>query len=405
MLNTIIAIAFTLSQVWIPLPNGDLELQYDGTVRIILPQQGDDPDPPLGYIVVPDDYPTIQAGVDAAQIGDTIVVLGGTESDPVAFEERVTFADVPAGVTLKAEPRRSVVVKGFNTGWAGVGLTIQGFVVTNPETKFAVLIDSDEVTFADNYVYDVDYSIYVNGWPVGGVIRDNRIYKCGMGLFVRGYEWLVENNEVERLIDRGHDTDYSRAFGPDHVFRGNWFHGTYKSEIGSRHPDGFQTFTNNGPGATNFLFEQNVVEGFGQGVILAAVDTPGGVSGTVQNNVFVGNYLDAPVSGAYGILAHYDVVDLVVVNNYFIDINHHGVFLRFGAQGRIQYNVFYNAGSNYHADAASSLVGGYNVLDQESYPRYLEETDRVVPGLVITFVPPTGVPFDITDTLIVGGLN
>lgn len=381
MIKMLLALVL-MSQIWEELPDGSLELQWDGKIRIILPATED--------IVIPTDYPTIQAGVEAAKAGDKITVLEGV------FNERVVFNGVPAGVTIKAEPRRSVIVKGFDTTGAGQDLRIEGFVVTNPESKYAVYINSDNVKVIDNYIHDIDYSIYTTN-VVGGVIRDNKIYKCGMGIFVRGNSWLVENNEVERLVYREHDTDYSRAFGPDHVFRGNWFHGTYQSEIGSAHPDGFQTFTNNGPGATNFLFEENVVEGFGQGIILAARWDV--VSGIVRNNVFVGNYLDAPVSAAYGILAQYDGVDVVVVNNYFIDIDHHGAFLRFGASGTIQYNVFYNAGSNYHTDAVSSLIGGYNILDQESYPRYLEETDRVVPELIVRFVSPTSVPFDIEKVI------
>jgi hypothetical protein len=340
-------------------------------------------------ILVPNDYLTIQAGVDAAEEGDTIQV------SPGSYDERVSLNGVAPGVSLVAEP--GAVVLGFDTTGAGAGLTISGFSVTDGGAeRYAVLIGSDNVTIEDCYIYDVDYAVTVDDttpWVGGGVIQNNHIYKCGMGILVRGDGWLIEYNEVERLFYRGHDADYTRVFGDGAIIRGNYFHGTYQSEIGSAHPDGLQSFDNNGPASTRFLFERNVVIGFGQGIMLEGVN-----EGTVQDNVFVGDYLDAPGAGGWGINAKYDV-SLVVLRNHFINIAHHGVKFRYGGIGVVQENVFYDAGSNYSADAESQLVGGFNTLNNESWPNYLEETDVVDPDLVVVFHAPSGVPYDIGEVI------
>lgn len=81
-------------------------------------------------------------------------------------------------------------------------------------------------------------SIYVAG---------NRIYGCNEGIVAGGYDWLVENNEVERLLyPEAGDCDYARFFGERITFRNNYFHGARSGDIATSHVDGFQTFDNNG---------------------------------------------------------------------------------------------------------------------------------------------------------------
>ena len=63
------------------------------------------PRPPLGRTIhVPSDKPTIQAGVDAAQPGDMVLVAPGVYSESV----RVTTA----GITVRGQDRNSVVLDG-----------------------------------------------------------------------------------------------------------------------------------------------------------------------------------------------------------------------------------------------------------------------------------------------------
>lgn len=371
-----------LSQIWVPQPDGSLQMDYDGPITITIPRDNITSD-----IIVPDDYSTIQDAVDAAEADNTIIVREGT------YNEYISFNGVPANVTLRGKG----IVKGFNTTGAEPGLTIEGFTVTNPETKFAINIGSDNVTIRNNYLHEVHYSIHVSGWPIGGVIEGNHIEDFGMGIFTRGDGWLIKNNDLERPRRWGHDVDWTRVFGDGVLITGNYFHNASRADIGASHIDGMQSFTRNGPAATNFLFEGNIVVGFGQGLMLEAQD--GSISGVVRNNIFVGDFIDDPGSGGWGINAKYETI-LVVKNNYFMNINHHGAGFRFGAEGIVQDNWFYNAGSNYGAlTTDSKVIGGGNIMNQLSWRGLPHPDDTLDPDMVLVYTPPTSMPFNIEDSI------
>jgi pectin methylesterase-like acyl-CoA thioesterase len=59
---------------------------------------------------MPAEYPTIQAGIDAAVAGDTVLVAPGTYSDCVHFDEdgRRNCAIITRSVTLQSEGGPSV---------------------------------------------------------------------------------------------------------------------------------------------------------------------------------------------------------------------------------------------------------------------------------------------------------
>ena len=76
-------------------------------------------------IYVPDDYPTIQAAVDAANPGDTIKVAAGTYPENLTVEKRVS---------LLGENRDTIIDGGGdNTAiWVKVSkVSISGFTVQN----------------------------------------------------------------------------------------------------------------------------------------------------------------------------------------------------------------------------------------------------------------------------------
>ena len=233
---------------------------------------------------------TIQKAADFVQAGDTVIVQSGT------YDERVLLPSGKSGtpgakITFKADPRRSVYMKGFRGD------------------------------------------------------RNN---------------WLVEKNEVERLVYYSEDADYSRFFGENHIIRNNLFHGTKSEEIGSSHVDGFQTFDNNANFARNIIIEGNRVLGFYHEGMTIGNATEGAIANiTVRNNIFAN-------SSSWGICS-YGVSGLKVYNNVFAYIDSSAIGLRAYANGpittaEIKNNIFYVFGAPYWTEGGSTVDARNNIL-------------------------------------------
>jgi len=328
-------------------------------------------------------WKTIQKAANTVVAGDTVIVQSGT------YNERVTFSAGHGGtsgkmVTFKAEPRRTVTMQGFDTTNANY-LRIEGFNITYSGGGSGVNINSNYVEVVDNYFYDVKY----NGVAGSGVgksdniyIANNKMYHCNKGIVASGKNWTVENNEVERLFDYGNDCDYSRFFGENIIFRKNYFHGTLQSEIGSSHVDGFQTYAvNPGEYAKNITMENNIIVDFHQG-LMAAGKNNSHSNITFNRNIFI---IKGWSSGAWGICAE-GIKNISVVNNVFCGPLIHGVGFRvlsgITTTGVIKNNIFYNAGSNYWAEAGCTMDSGYNLLyttsgtiNASNYPKDLVNID------------------------------
>jgi hypothetical protein len=329
---------------------------------------------------------TLGRAAAAVQAGDWVIVKPGT------YEERVSF---PAGVSgtadakiyFKAEPRRSVTMWGFDTDGVDY-LRVEGFQITIPtsltgwDEQFGVFIRSDYVEVVDNYLFDIQ-STAITGywgdenWTRGVYVGRNEVVRPQMGISIIGYDWFVERNEVERIIQYGDgDSDYSRFFGEGHYISANYFHGADPAEIGTAHVDCFQTFDNNGEYARDIIFDGNYCESFHQGVMAEALFYYNSQDIVFRNNIFNGG----AIGGAWGI-ANEGLRNVVVVHNLFADLVYHGVGVRDGGSAVIRNNIFYNAGSNYWADGGT-LTGDHNLIfdaadpiDPADYPDDLVNLD------------------------------
>ncbi len=297
---------------------------------------------------------TVQSAANVARPGDTVVVMGGK------YDERVkvrTSGTEGRPITLRAVPRRTAVVGGFDL--EGSYLRIEGFEITAEKPEVAVQLAGSHCEVLDNYIHDM--MMAVNG-TYGRAVADgprdysavahnriayNKVYHSQYGFILGGEHWLVENNEVSRLFmytpgNRYDDCDYSRFFGRGCVERYNYYHGTVTSEIKVAHVDCIQTFMGKDTLAQDLLFEYNTCFDWGQGAMVESKPNIGSVRNwTWRHNLY--SSILPTYRGAWGL----DVIqtpDVTVENNTFADIAWCGVGLRGqeSTHGEIRNNLFYD---------------------------------------------------------------
>lgn len=284
-------------------------------------------------------FKTVQHAVGLSRAGDTIYVMAGK------YDERVRFRTGGAEgrpITLRAMPRRSVRVEGFDL--EANYLRVEGFEITSPKPAVAVHLGGSYCEVLDNYIHDM--RVGVDG-TVGkpnpeGSRRDysavahnrvayNKVYHSEYGFILGGNDWLVENNEVDRLFmyspgNKYDDCDYSRFFGKGCLERCNYYHGSSAPEIRVAHVDGLQTFTVNGEIAQDLVFENNTCFDFHQMCMVEGAPHIGSVSNwTFRGNIASAN--SATMSGGWGP----DIIqtpDVTIANNTFAAVRWSTIGLR-----------------------------------------------------------------------------
>jgi len=296
---------------------------------------------------------TVQHAADVVKPGDTVLVMAGK------YDERVKVRTSGAEgqpITLRAMPRRSAVVGGFDLQASHI--RVEGFEITAQEPATAVQLGGSHCEVLDNYIHDMMVAVAgtVGKPSPDGKTRDysavahnriayNKVYHSQYGFVLGGNDWLVENNEVSRLFmftpgNRFDDCDYSRFFGKGCVQRYNYYHGTRTSEIKAAHVDAIQTFMNNGGMAQDLLFELNTCFDWGQGAMVESQPYIGSVRNwTWRHNLYSSNL--PTYKGAWGL----DVIqtpDVTIENNTFAGIGWCGVGLRGkeSTNGQIRNNLF-----------------------------------------------------------------
>jgi len=197
-------------------------------------------------IVVPDDQPTIQQGINAASPGDTVYVRSGT------YYEHVTIGK---SLTLQGEDKDTTVIDGGGSGSViyitANYVTISGFKVTNGEYGIHLIKDwkIHHITIRDviitlnsqiafyaphsggyhliedsifsynggvSYAHQFKNSIIRNceifgndgclgvAWGSGTLITNNRVHHNGGGIWFDSMTYsIIENNEVYNNLGIG----------------------------------------------------------------------------------------------------------------------------------------------------------------------------------------------------------
>ncbi len=308
---------------------------------------------------------TILKSADMVNPGDTVFVKTGTYDERVMVTRDGTTA---AKITFRAVPRRTVqVLHGFNLNADAVRL--EGFDITHDAGGWlggGVWLSGNGIEIEDNYIHNVPGAGISTNWGANGglwndvTVRGNHIYGCNMAISsVSGDHWLVEDNDLERLIYAVGDADFMRFFGTNGVIRRNYLHGTIESEIGASHVDFFQTYDNNGGTAQNMVFEYNVCTGFAHQAFMMEGNGSSHSDIIIRYNVIEG-------FTSWGVCAE-NVQNIQVCNNTWLGlgvddpVSIHGVGFRFGSTGIAKNNLFAMIIAPYWHDAASSYECANNM--------------------------------------------
>jgi hypothetical protein len=309
-------------------------------------------------------FKTIGRALGAVKPGDTVLITAGNYAEQV--QVRTSGAESQP-ITLRARPPRSVVVTGFDL--QGSHIRIEGFEITAKKPSVAVqLHGSHHCEVFDNDIHDMRVAVAGTvGKPSSdGNTRDysavahnhvayNKVYHCEYGFMLGGNDWLVENNEVNRLFmyssgKKYDDCDYSRFFGKGCLQRYNYYHGSTSQEIGVAHVDCLQTFTVNGEVAQDLVFEYNTCFDFHQ---MCMVESAPHI-GSVRDWTFRGNIVSAnspTMSGGWGP----DIIqtlNVTIANNTISTVRWSTIGLRGqeSTNGQIRNNIL--------CDAERAIVDG-----------------------------------------------
>jgi len=155
---------------------------------------------------------SIKAAYDLALPGDTILIEEGT------YKERLILKK--DSLTIRSYTRRTATINGGFEIWSN-HIKIERLKFTNDVVKvwpdrYTIFLrnGSNGTQITDNYFFnipgDAAISADENNTVTDVIIKDNYIYNCTMGIDIHGKNWLVENNEVEKLHNYGYgDSDYS----------------------------------------------------------------------------------------------------------------------------------------------------------------------------------------------------
>jgi hypothetical protein len=283
-------------------------------------------------------WKTVQHAADAVQAGDVVCVMEGVYDEAVTLK---TSGTAQAPIVFRGLPRQKAQVKGFvcgKTSW----VRIEGCRFVDE----GVTVGGDHVEVLDNYFHEVRHQA-VSGTATNIRAAYNRAYAPSAGFAATGQNWLVEANEVERMIYKTVECDNARFFGKGHVFARNYFHGTAQAEVASSHVDGFQTWHRQGKDAETaheMQFLDNFVLNFHQGIIARSPEVGALSKYTIRGNVFAHGLLPNEKGAAVGLIFE-NVPDVTVEHNLIADVQWYAFSPSGATSGVLRDNLVYKVGS------------------------------------------------------------
>jgi hypothetical protein len=302
-------------------------------------------------------FRTVQHAADAARPGDTVYVMAGRYNERIQVK---TGGAKGRPIAFQAMPRRSASVGGFDLDASYV--RIEGFEITAERPATAVQLRGSYCEVLDNYIHDMMEGVAGSGGskpPNASGTRDysavahnriayNKVDHSEYGFLLNGEDWLVENNEVNRLFmyapgNKFDDCDYTRFFGKGCVERCNYYHGSSQQEIKTAHVDCIQTFPGKGQSAVDLLFEDNACFDFHQMCMVERLAPNANLRGwTFRRNIASTN--SPAMRGGWGP----DIIqtlDVTLENNTISTVNWSTIGLRGkeSTNGQIRNNILCDA--------------------------------------------------------------
>lgn len=158
-------------------------------------------------IRVPRDHPSIQAAIDAATKGDTVLVAAGTYNENIDFigkAVRVTSEQGPAATLIDGGQKNCVVI--FQSG-EGSGSILEGFTVTNGLGQYGsyytggVLCRNASPHIRNNVITDnTEEGVYCqnsSAYIMGNVIQGSH----GTGVILDSSQAVLLNNTISQNED------------------------------------------------------------------------------------------------------------------------------------------------------------------------------------------------------------
>ncbi|HMD68873.1 MAG TPA: right-handed parallel beta-helix repeat-containing protein [Chitinivibrionales bacterium] len=332
-------------------------------------------------------YTTIQAAVNAANAGDTVLVQAGTYNEAVAFG---ISGSASGSITLKGEA--GAIVDGTGKGELGIsiasrnyikviGMEVRNFSGTNTPIGISVEGSSSNLEIRNNKVHNIEndngnahgIAFYgTSATPISAVIVDsNEVDSCKLGqsesMVLNGNvtDFTVTNNAVHDNDNIGIDFIGFEGNGPagqdqarSGVCAGNRVYNissaTNPTYGGDRSADGIYV-----DGGMDIVIERNIVDNCDIGIEVASEHGGKTTSGiTVRSNFVSRSYQGNIMSGGYA-ASKGNADSIVIVNNTLYHGQDGEVILQYNCSGiTIKNNICAaNTGTAYLSNSGSNNTG------------------------------------------------